>query len=111
MKFTKRKTNPNTEYFFLVSKYFINMFMFTPGQTSTATLSIYKALLHKRFFLKSGSDSKLFQKQKKKGYNNEQKLCVGMKHCFLMHALIYKALDLFGSFSNSASSTCACAAA
>lgn len=73
--------------------------MFTPGQTSTATLSIYKALLHKLFFFffKFGSDSKLFQKQKKKGYNNEQKLCVGMKTSFsdACTHIIYKALDLW----------------
>lgn len=85
---------------FLSQKYFINMFMFTPGQTSTATLSIYRALLHE------------FQKQKK-GYNSEQKLCVGMEHSFLMHALIsFTKLWIFlGLFSNAAWSACAWTAA
>lgn len=56
-------------------------------------------------------DLKLFQKQKK-GYNNEQKLCVRMKHCFLMHALkSFTKLWIFLDRFQTASSACTCAVA
>lgn len=75
---------------FLSQKYFINIVHVHSRPNIHFNIFCLQSSYDKHL-LKSGSDSILFQKQKK-SYNTEQKLlpkmCGGMKHCFFMHALI-----------------------